>query len=35
LKQLKLLMQMNDGKLPREYLEKIKEEEVSENKEEV
>ena len=26
---------MNDGKLPREYLEKIKEEEISENREEV
>jgi len=35
LKQLKLLMKMNDGQLPREYLEKIKEEELAENKEEV
>jgi hypothetical protein len=26
---------MNDGQLPREYLEKIKSEEVNENKEEV
>ena len=26
---------MNDGSLPREYLDKIKEEEISENKEEV
>mmetsp|Transcript_30494 Transcript_30494/g.29896 ORF Transcript_30494/g.29896 Transcript_30494/m.29896 type:complete len:217 (+) Transcript_30494:2663-3313(+) len=35
LKQLKVLIKMNDGQLPREYIEKIQEEEVSENKEEV
>jgi hypothetical protein len=35
LKQLKILMQMNDGQLPREYLEKIKEEELAEHKDEV
>ena len=28
-------MQMNDGQLPRDYMDKIKEEEISENKEEV
>lgn len=31
LKQLKLLMKLNDGQLPRDYLDKIKDEEVSEN----
>jgi hypothetical protein len=35
LKQLRLLKKMNDGTLPRDYIEKIKHEEVSENKEEV
>eukprot|EP00347_Sterkiella_histriomuscorum_P020316 403338277 len=35
LKQLKLLMKMNYGQLPREYLEKIKDEEVKEFSEEV
>jgi hypothetical protein len=35
LKQLKILMQMNDGQLPPEYLSKIKEEELAEHKDEV
>lgn len=35
LKQLKLLMGMNDGQLPREYLSKIQDEEVKEHHEEV
>lgn len=35
LKQLKLLMKMNDGQLPQEYLNKIQGEEVSEHHEEV
>ncbi|CDW82949.1 UNKNOWN [Stylonychia lemnae] len=35
LKQLKLLMKMNDGQLPREYLLKIQDEEVKEYSEEV
>lgn len=35
LKQLKLLSEINDGELPREYLENIKKEEVDEHMPEV